>query len=43
MAKIPLYPQEAVKKLLQVERAGRDTEKVLQRDLFTFTIYDEKL
>jgi hypothetical protein len=25
---------EAVKKLLQVERAGRDIEKVLQRYLF---------
>jgi hypothetical protein len=30
----PPSPHEAVKKLLQVERAGRDIEKVLQRYLF---------
>jgi hypothetical protein len=39
----PLTPPEAVKKLLQVERAGRDIEKVLQRYLFALTIHNEKL
>ncbi len=39
----PPNPPEAVKKLLQGERAGRDIGKVLQRDLFTLTPYDEKL
>jgi len=34
---------EAVKKLLQVEREGRDIEKVLQRYLFVLTTHDEKL
>jgi hypothetical protein len=33
ITKSPLAP-EAVKKLLQVERSGRDIEKVLQRYLF---------
>jgi hypothetical protein len=37
------HPPEAVKKLLQVERAGRDIEKVSQRYLFTLTICEEKL
>jgi hypothetical protein len=34
---------EAVKKFLQVERAGRDIEKVLQRNLFGLTTHNEKL
>jgi hypothetical protein len=33
---------EAVKKLLQIERAGRDIGKVLQRYLFALTTHDEK-
>jgi hypothetical protein len=40
--KIPLNPPEAVKKLLQIERAGRDIGKVLQRYLFALTTHDEK-
>jgi hypothetical protein len=40
---IPLHPPEAVKKFLQVERAGRDIEKVLQRNLFGLTTHNEKL
>jgi len=39
----PPTPSETVKKLLRVERAGRDIEKVLQRYVFMFTAYDEKL
>jgi hypothetical protein len=39
----PSNPREGVKKLLQVERAGRDIEKVLQRYLFGSTIRNEKL
>ena len=34
--------EEDVKKLLQVERAGRDIEKVLQRYIFALTALDEK-
>jgi hypothetical protein len=33
---------EAVKKLLRVERVGRDIRKVFQWYLFTLTLYDEK-
>jgi hypothetical protein len=33
---------EAVKKLLQVERAGKDIGEVLQRYLFALTPHDEK-
>jgi len=40
---IPPYPPEAVKKLLQVERAGGDIKKVLERYLFGLTAYNEKL
>jgi len=40
---IPPNPPEAVKKLLQVERAGRDIGKVLQRYIFALTPHDEKL
>jgi hypothetical protein len=36
-------PHEAVKKLLRVQRAGRDIEKVLQRYLFGLTTNHEKL
>jgi hypothetical protein len=39
----PPHPPEAVKKLLQVERAGRDIEKVLERYLFGLTTYNETL
>jgi hypothetical protein len=39
----PPSPPEAVKKLLQVEGAGGDIEKVLQRYLPMFTTHDEKL
>ena len=35
--------EEGVKKILQVERAGRDIEKVLQRYIFALTAHDEKL
>jgi hypothetical protein len=38
----PLLP-EAAKKMLQVERAGRDIEKVLERYLFGLTTHYEKL
>jgi len=34
---------EAVKKLLQVKRAGGDIEKVLERYLFGLPTYNEKL
>jgi hypothetical protein len=34
---------EGVKKLLQVERTGRDVKKVLQRYLSTLTTHNEKL
>jgi hypothetical protein len=37
------FSPEAVKKLLQVERAGRDIGKVLQRYIFALTPHDEKL
>jgi len=43
LGKIPLNPPGAVKKLLQVERAGRDIRKVLQRYIFPLTTLDEKL
>jgi len=36
------FSPEAVKKLLQVERVGRDIEKVLERHLFGLTTYNEK-
>jgi hypothetical protein len=39
----PPFSPEGVKKLIQVERAGRDIEKVLQRYLFALTTHDEKL
>jgi hypothetical protein len=35
-------PLEAVKKLLQAERAGRDIGKVLQRYLFALPPHDGK-
>jgi hypothetical protein len=38
----PLLP-EAMKKLLQLERTGRDVGKVLQRYLFGLTAHNEKL
>jgi hypothetical protein len=40
---IPPRPPEAVKKLLQAERAGRGIGKVLQRYIFALTTHDEKL
>jgi hypothetical protein len=40
---LSLPPTKGVKKLLQVGRAGRDIEKVLQRYLFGQTAQDEKL
>jgi hypothetical protein len=43
ISKNPPNPPEAVKKLLQVERPGRDIEKVLQRNLFRLTTHNEKL
>jgi len=39
----PALRPEAVKRLLQVERAGGDIEKVLERYLFGLTTYNEKL
>jgi len=36
-------PPEAVKKLLQIQRAGGDIEKALQRYLIGLTPHDEKL
>jgi hypothetical protein len=35
-------PPEPLKKLIHVERAGRDIKKVLQQLLFMLTIDDEK-
>jgi len=39
----PPNPHEVVKKLLQLEGAGRDIEKVLQRYLLMLATHDEKL
>jgi len=39
----PLWKREAVKKLHQFERVGRDIEKVLQRNFFMLTTRDEKV
>jgi len=39
----PPIPPEAVKKLLQVERAGGDIEKVLERYLFGLPTHNKKL
>ncbi len=37
---VPFFYREAVKKLLQIERAGRDIGKVLQRYILTSTAHD---
>jgi hypothetical protein len=39
----PTKKQEGVKKLLQIERVGKDIEKILQRYLIALTTHNDKL